>query len=161
MCILYYIIILYSICLLFPAPTGSGDAFGELALINSSCIRNASIVADEATDLVIVSRELFNRSLGAAQAAEFEERNSFVQGHPFFRNWSPRTKRQLAMSIRKEAFQFDQQMIRQGGEVEYLYFVTRYACLAWTLSNENRSGIYYYYFFYSLMSKRTVKTIQV
>ena len=104
----------------------SGYTFGELALINSNCIRNASIVAEETTDLMIVSRELFSRSsLRAAQAAEFEARNKFVQDHPLFRQWSVKHKKQLAMSIRKEAFQYDQQIVRQGDTVDHIYFLTK------------------------------------
>ena len=41
----------------------AGKSFGELALINADCVRNASIIADEVTDLLIVNRELYSRSL--------------------------------------------------------------------------------------------------
>ncbi|XP_053384694.1 uncharacterized protein LOC123536331 [Mercenaria mercenaria] len=41
----------------------AGRSFGELALINADCVRNASIIADEVTDLIVVNRELYNRSL--------------------------------------------------------------------------------------------------
>ena len=61
-----------------------GKSFGELALINKNCIRNASIIADEMTDLLIVNRELYNRCLHAAQAAEFEQRTNFVANQPLF-----------------------------------------------------------------------------
>ena len=43
--------------------TAAGKSFGELALINADCVRNASIIADEVTDLLIVNRELYSRSL--------------------------------------------------------------------------------------------------
>ena len=54
--------------------TEEGFSFGELALINKNCIRNASIIADEKTDVLVVNRELYNRSLKAAQAYELEQR---------------------------------------------------------------------------------------
>ena len=41
----------------------AGKAFGELALLNEDSVRNASIIADEETDLLIINRDLFNRSL--------------------------------------------------------------------------------------------------
>lgn len=41
----------------------AGRSFGELALINADCVRNASIIADETTDLIVVNRALYNRSL--------------------------------------------------------------------------------------------------
>ena len=69
---------------LFSCDPDDGKSFGELALINKNCIRNASIIADETTDLLIVNRELYNRCLHAAQAAEFEQRTSFVANQPLF-----------------------------------------------------------------------------
>ena len=43
--------------------SAAGRSFGELALINTDCVRNASIIADELTDLIVVNRDLYNRSL--------------------------------------------------------------------------------------------------
>ena len=40
-----------------------GQTFGEIALINPDCIRTASVVADEETDLVVIDRDLYNRSV--------------------------------------------------------------------------------------------------
>ena len=57
-----------------PFPSEAGFSFGELALINRNCIRNASIITDETTDLLVVNRELYNRCLKAAQSAELEEK---------------------------------------------------------------------------------------
>ena len=71
----------------------AGRSFGELALISKECVRNASIITEETTDLIVVNRVLYNRSLRAAQAAEFEERTRFVQDHPLFRNWQPKYKK--------------------------------------------------------------------
>jgi CRP-like cAMP-binding protein len=41
----------------------AGKSFGEIALMSKDAVRNASIVADDPTDLLVVSRLLFNRSL--------------------------------------------------------------------------------------------------
>ena len=43
--------------------SGEGATFGEIALINPDCIRTASIVANERTDLVVIHRDLYNRSV--------------------------------------------------------------------------------------------------
>lgn len=56
---------------------GDGNSFGELALINENCIRNASILVDDTSDLVVVNRELYYRSLHAIAAAEFQEKNKY------------------------------------------------------------------------------------
>ena len=71
----------------------AGKSFGELALISKECIRNASIIADERTDLLVVNRVLYNRSLRAAQVADYEERTKFVQENPLFRAWQPKYKK--------------------------------------------------------------------
>ena len=53
----------------------SGFSFGELALINKDCIRNASIITDEMTDLLVVERDLYDRCLKSAQSAELEQKS--------------------------------------------------------------------------------------
>ena len=40
-----------------------GRAFGELALLSEDCIRTASVIADEHTDLIIINRDLYSRSM--------------------------------------------------------------------------------------------------
>ena len=45
------------------AVSADGRAFGELALLSEDCIRTASIIADEATDLIIVNKDLYVRSM--------------------------------------------------------------------------------------------------
>ena len=103
----------------------SGKSFGELALINEDCVRNATIIADETTDLVVVNRALYNRSLKSFQAKEFEERKYFVESNPLFSNWQPKYKKQMAMSLRKEIITFDSPIIRQGATVDGLCFLLR------------------------------------
>ena len=46
----------------------SGRSFGEIALIRDSSIRNASIIADEITDLLVVHRDLYNQTLKVGAA---------------------------------------------------------------------------------------------
>lgn len=41
----------------------AGKSFGEVALMSEDAVRNATVIADEETDLLVVSRELFNRSM--------------------------------------------------------------------------------------------------
>ena len=47
---------------------GEGRSFGELALIREDCTRTASIITDEDIDLIVISRELYNRSLAKVLA---------------------------------------------------------------------------------------------
>ena len=41
----------------------AGQGFGEIALMTTNAERNASIIADEETDLLIINRDLFNRTV--------------------------------------------------------------------------------------------------
>jgi len=60
---------------------GPGATFGEVALMSEDCVRTASIIADESSDLIVIDRELYNRSVKAVLKAEFEvsdNRLSFI-----------------------------------------------------------------------------------
>lgn len=50
---------------------GDGKSFGELALLKKNCIRNASIITDGPTQLLIVNRQLYNRCIRESQEKEF------------------------------------------------------------------------------------------
>ena len=43
--------------------TDAGKSFGEIALISEDSVRNATVIADEETDLMVIHRDLFNRSM--------------------------------------------------------------------------------------------------
>ncbi len=64
--------------------TGEGQTFGELALIHPDCVRTASIVADEKTDLVVISRDLYNRSVSKVIAREYADKMKFIDTVPLF-----------------------------------------------------------------------------
>lgn len=57
----------------------SGAPFGDVALISDDNIRTASIVADEKTDLLVVDRALYNRSVKEVLAKEFQEKTNFIK----------------------------------------------------------------------------------
>lgn len=42
---------------------GAGSTFGELALLNPKSARNASVVADTACDLLVISSELYSKCI--------------------------------------------------------------------------------------------------
>ena len=41
----------------------AGDSFGEVALIKRDAYRNATIIADEDCDLMVIGEDLYDRSL--------------------------------------------------------------------------------------------------
>ncbi|KAK3760373.1 hypothetical protein RRG08_029405 [Elysia crispata] len=103
----------------------AGKSFGELALINADCVRNATIISDEPTDLLSVDRDLYNRSLRAFQAQEFAERKDFVAGFGMFQNWVPRYKKMMAFSLKKKVLKFEDTIVKQGTPVDGIYFIIR------------------------------------
>ncbi|KAK3581466.1 hypothetical protein CHS0354_031791 [Potamilus streckersoni] len=107
----------------FVGKLDAGRSFGELALINADCIRNASIIVDEMLDLLVVNRELYNGTLKAFQTREYEEKKRFVEEYPLFSGWQPRYKKQLAMSLRKQKLNFDGILVKQGCPADGLCFL--------------------------------------
>ena len=66
-----------------------GRAFGELALLSEDCIRTASVIADEHTDLIIINRDLYSRSMdrvmrqvgGEGEIHDFDFMNVISNGY--------------------------------------------------------------------------------
>ncbi|ELT96736.1 hypothetical protein CAPTEDRAFT_222490 [Capitella teleta] len=103
----------------------AGQSFGEIALMTKESLRNASIVADEDADLLVIQRDLFNGTLKARQEEEYAERHAFIRSCRLFDNWTPKFKRLLEMSIRKESFMFDSLLVQQGEPVIGMHFIIR------------------------------------
>lgn len=107
----------------YVCPLGPGVPFGEVALMSEDCIRTASIISEEKTDLLMVDRALYNRAVKDVLAREFEEKAAFIKGSPLFSNWAPRYKKQLAMALYKESFPYESELVRQGDPVTNIYFI--------------------------------------
>ncbi len=111
---------------LFVWSSGEGATFGELALIHPDCVRTASIVAEEKTDLVVIHRDLYNRSVSKVIAKEYAEKMNFIDSMPLLKTWSQKMKRQLAVCFRKEIYNFDSHIVKQGDPFREIYFIVRY-----------------------------------
>ena len=90
------------------------------------CIRTASIVANEPTDLVVIHRDLYNRSVSKVIERQYAEKMAYIETIPLFSDWPMRWKKHLATSFRKETFFFDSPVCRQGEEAHSMYFILRY-----------------------------------
>ncbi|XP_064616273.1 uncharacterized protein LOC135480373 [Liolophura sinensis] len=107
----------------FVCHLGAGEPFGEVALVSEDCVRTASIIAEDTTDLVVVDRALYNRSVRDVLAQEFEEKTNFIKATPLFSNWAPKYRKQLAMAMYKETFPYESWLVKQGENVENIYFI--------------------------------------
>ncbi|KAL8608902.1 hypothetical protein ACOMHN_063031 [Nucella lapillus] len=105
----------------------SGKLFGEAALIGEDKTRNATIVADDDCDLMVIHNKLFDRCLKDHQRKEFQMLQNFVENHHLFSHMSPKFKRLLELSLRRQDFAFDTTLVRQGDRVRALYFILRYS----------------------------------
>ncbi|KAK7490162.1 hypothetical protein BaRGS_00018507 [Batillaria attramentaria] len=101
----------------------AGKSFGEIALMSEDAKRNATIIADTDTDLLIIDRALFNRCVKAKEEAAYRERVEFVQNHPLFTTWTAKFRRLLEMSLRKETYPYGSVMVRQGQPACGLIFI--------------------------------------
>jgi CRP-like cAMP-binding protein len=104
--------------------SGEGNTVGEIALIKEDCVRTASVVVDEDTDLMVVDRNLYNRSVRDVLEKEFHDKTVFVDTNPLFSHWSPKMKKSLAISLKREIHLYGSPIARQGHPVDNLYIIT-------------------------------------
>ncbi|KAK3596919.1 hypothetical protein CHS0354_031697 [Potamilus streckersoni] len=102
---------------------GEGHTVGEIALIKEECLRTASVVADTETDLVVIDRKLYNRSVQDVLEREYNLKVKFVEENPLFQNWPPKQKRQLIISLKFETLKYGVPLTRQGFPVNSLFFL--------------------------------------
>lgn len=103
--------------------SSEGHAFGEVALIKEDCVRTASVVTDEETDLMVVDRALYNRSVRDVLEREFHEKTEFVEKNPLFKHWLPKMKKSMTIALQKESMRYGSQIVRQGQPVDNVFFI--------------------------------------
>ncbi|CAH8539842.1 hypothetical protein MS3_00004972 [Schistosoma haematobium] len=132
----------------------AGSVFGEVALIED-CLRTASILAlpntievnrhesslnqqqqsssssltkqseKQSVCLVNISRTLYNNTVRVAMENEFHERMKFVKNIIYFQHLSDKIQKQIAMSLEKQKYEYNQVVLKQGSSFNGLYFVYR------------------------------------
>ncbi|XP_061184603.1 uncharacterized protein LOC133192625 [Saccostrea echinata] len=110
---------------IFVTHLGTGVPFGDVALMSEDCVRTATIIAEEETDLLVVDRALYNRAVKEVLAKEYEDKVSFINNNPLFSAWPPRYKKQLTMAMFKEEFTYNTTLVKQGDPVDIIYFLIR------------------------------------
>lgn len=101
---------------------GAGEGFGEIALVSEEN-RTASIIADEATDLMVVNRNLYARCLQAPTLRKLEEKKQFINNSPFFGNWAPKMKKLLSLCLERDIIPYDSYLGEQGQPADRIYFI--------------------------------------
>ncbi|XP_050405936.1 uncharacterized protein LOC126821529 [Patella vulgata] len=102
---------------------GGGVPVGEVAMEREGLLRTASIIADVPTDLVIIDRALYNRSIRDVIFQERKKKSDFIKMNSVFRSWAPKYRVQLSMALYTQTFSYDSVLVRQGDPVDILYFI--------------------------------------
>lgn len=87
------------------------------------------MVAEERTELMVISQQLYNRCLSGWQAAEWQAKINFVNQHPLFSRWPAKYRRQLAMCVTKETRQFDDYITQQRDVLQSVFIIAEYVLL--------------------------------
>lgn len=89
-------------------------------------MRTASVVTDEDTDLMVVDRALYNRSVRDVLEREFHEKTEFVENNPLFKQWLPKMKKSMTIALQKETMHYGSPVVRQGQPVKNIFFMLRF-----------------------------------
>ncbi|CAF3383316.1 unnamed protein product [Rotaria sp. Silwood1] len=99
-----------------------GFDFGERALITNES-RSATVMTTIPTDLLVVDREVFSRTLKSAHEKELQEKTEFINRCPLFSSWSARLKRLVSLSLERGRFAYDSVLYKQGTFADAVYFI--------------------------------------
>ncbi len=88
-------------------------------------VRSATVIADEKTDLMVVDRQLYNRSVRDVLAKEYKQKSEFISDNSLFSTWAPKYRKQLTMAMYTMTYPYESVLVRQGDQTDYMYFVLR------------------------------------
>lgn len=100
----------------------SGSSFGEMLMSHDHLTYNSTIIADELTYVLLIDEALYARSFGIHKL-EWENKASFVNLSPLFRNLTPAIKNLLMENLKQVDVQFGNRFIKQGSICNSLFFV--------------------------------------
>ena len=103
----------------------NGDSFGELALMQEGNLRAASIIAKDDSEFLTIFRDDYSRILGAVSEHELADKVNLLRGLPAFRNVPHSMVRSVAYVMSTRDYARNALVLRQGDEVEDVYFVER------------------------------------
>lgn len=103
----------------------NGDSFGELALMQEGNLRAATITAKDDSEFLTIFRDDYNRILGAVSEHELADKVNLLRRLPAFRNVPLSMVRSVAYVMSTRDYPRNALVLRQGDEVEDVYFVVR------------------------------------
>ena len=82
--------------------------------------------SDVQTELIVIDRALYKRSVESVLKKQFEEKQNFINNCKFFQGWSLRYKKQLAMALQRDTLPYDSLLTKQGEPFNAIYFILRF-----------------------------------
>jgi len=114
----------YSIIFLILFLKGAGRCFGELSVVGKNVhVRNATVITDEPTLLISITKDLYSQFVGQDMAAEIAHRSSFIAMHPLFRGWPAAYRNLLTENLQYRQLKFDEHIVRQGDRLDAVFFI--------------------------------------
>ena len=102
----------------------SGKSFGEMVLMSDKKERNATVIADEMTELIVINEELFKRAFYAYNI-EWKEKSAFALACPLFASWPTALKALLIENLKMHKIQFGNRVVKQGSPCNAVYFIAK------------------------------------
>ena len=99
---------------------GPGKTFGEITQ-GTGGLRQTSVVTNAPTDLLVVDRNLYHRSIERIQKADLKEKNKFLDSLSIFAKWSQQSRSQLLAALQHSCH--SGVLFRQGAISSHVYFI--------------------------------------
>ena len=101
----------------------NGDSFGELALLQEGSVRSATVQAETDVEFLVISRDDYNRILGAVSEEQLAVKIKFLHGLPAFAGVPASMIRSAAYVLTTREYVRNAVVYKQGEETEEIFFV--------------------------------------
>ena len=102
----------------------SGRSFGEMVLMSDKKERNATVIADELAELIIINEELYKKSFHIHNL-EWQKKSSFALACPLFISWPTALKALLIENLKMHTIHFGNRLVEQGYPCNAVYFIAK------------------------------------
>ncbi|KAH3706051.1 hypothetical protein DPMN_065430 [Dreissena polymorpha] len=100
-----------------------GKYFDEETLLDEDNVFSASVIADEATDVMVINEHTFNEFVKSHQEKETTTMINFVDMHPFFSGLPLHTRGMLQIGLKIERHLAGNFIVKQGDAINRLAFI--------------------------------------
>jgi CRP-like cAMP-binding protein len=99
---------------------GPGRIFGEMVQ-STGGMHQSSVVTNTPTDLLVIDRNLYHRSIERIQKADLREKNKFLDSLSIFAKWSQQSRSQLLAALQQGYH--SGVLFKQGAVSSHVYFI--------------------------------------